>query len=227
MKVAVSSSGKELDSQIDPRFGRCAYFIICDTDDMNFEAFKNESAMLGGGAGIQSAQFVASKGAGAVITGNCGPNAVRTLEAAGIRLFAGESGTVKQAVERFKNNELKVTQEANVPDHFGMRGGAPSSQQGFGGTGPVQSFGRGMGMGGGRGMGRGMGMGGGKGMGRGMGMGVGRGMNIPGSNEQGEASQKTLSKDQELGLLRRQSEELLRHVEDIQARIKKLQEEIR
>lgn len=222
MKIAVSSSGNGLDSQIDPRFGRCAYFIICDTDDMSFEAFKNESAMLGGGAGIQSAQFVASKGVSAVITGNCGPNAVRTLEAAGVRLFVGESGTVKEAVERFKKNELKATQEANVPDHFGMRGGDPSSQQGFGGTGPVQSFGRGMGMGGGRGMGRGMGMGGGKGMGRGMGMGVGKGMNIPGSNEQEEASQKTLSKDQELGLLKRQSEELLRQVEDIQARIKKL-----
>jgi predicted Fe-Mo cluster-binding NifX family protein len=211
MKVAVSSSGNGLDSQIDPRFGRCSYFIICDTDDMSFEAFKNESAMLGGGAGIQSAQFVASKGAGAVITGNCGPNAVRTLEAAGVRLFAGESGTVKEAIERFKNNELNATQEANVPDHFGMRGGDPSSQQGVGGTNPVQSFGRGMGMGGGRGMGRGMGMGGGK------------GMDIPGSNEQEEASQKNLSKDQELGLLRRQSEELLRQVEDIRARIKKLE----
>jgi predicted Fe-Mo cluster-binding NifX family protein len=167
MKVAVSSSGKELDSQIDPRFGRCMYLIICDTDHMRFEAFENESAMLGGGAGIQSAQFVASKGAEAVITGNCGPNAVRTLEAAGIRLFVGQSGTVKEGIERFKNNELKAAQEANVPDHFGMKGGDPSSQQGIGGTGPVQSFGRGMGMRGGRGMGRGMGMGGGRGMGRG------------------------------------------------------------
>src|SRR4030042_3198029 len=216
MKVAVSSSGKGLDSQIDPRFGRCAYFIIYDTDDMSFEAFKNESAMLGGGAGIQSAQFVASKGVEAVITGNCGPNAVRTLEAAGVRLFVGESGTVKEAIERYKNNKLQAAQEANVPDHFGMRGGGGSPQQGFGGTGPAQSFGRGMGMGGGRGMR----MGGG----RGMGMGIGGGMDIAGSNESEDTSQNTFSKDQKLGLLKRQSEELLRQIEDIQARIKKIEE---
>jgi len=56
MKVAVSSSGTNLDSQIDPRFGRCTYFIIVNTDDMSFEAFDNEGIALGGGAGIQSSQ---------------------------------------------------------------------------------------------------------------------------------------------------------------------------
>ena len=94
MKVAISSSGKDLNSQVDPRFGRCTYFLIVDTDDMSFEVFDNESGMLGGGAGIQSAQFVASKGARAVITGNCGPNAVSTLDAAGIQVFLGNTGTV-------------------------------------------------------------------------------------------------------------------------------------
>ena len=158
MRVAVSSSGKDLASQIDPRFGRCAYFIIFNTDDMSFEAFENENAALGGGAGIQSAQFVASKDVGAVITGNCGPNAVRTLEAAGIKLFTGQSGAVKEGIERFKNNELKASREANVPDHFGMKRGDASSQ----------FSNRSMGMGGGKGMGRGMGMGGGRGMGRGI-----------------------------------------------------------
>ncbi|MBW1920081.1 MAG: dinitrogenase iron-molybdenum cofactor biosynthesis protein, partial [Deltaproteobacteria bacterium] len=69
MRVAVSSSGDQLDSQIDPRFGRCAYFLIVETDDMSFVAFPNENVALGGGAGIQSAQFVASKGVKAVITG--------------------------------------------------------------------------------------------------------------------------------------------------------------
>ena len=59
MKVAVSSTGKNLDSAIDPRFGRCAYFLIVETDDMGFEVFDNQSIALGGGAGIQSAQFIA------------------------------------------------------------------------------------------------------------------------------------------------------------------------
>ena len=60
MKIAVSASGKDLDSAIDPRFGRCAYFLVVETEDMGVEVFDNENNSLGGGAGIQSAQFVAS-----------------------------------------------------------------------------------------------------------------------------------------------------------------------
>jgi len=100
MKLAVSASGKELDASIDPRFGRCAYFILVDTDDMSFEAFNNENIALGGGAGIQSAQFVASKGAKVVLTGNVGPNAVQTLSAAGVEVIVGQRGTVREAIER-------------------------------------------------------------------------------------------------------------------------------
>ena len=89
MKIAVSSTGKNLDSQLDPRFGRCAYYLVVDSDDMSSEVFPNESATMGGGAGIQAAQFLASQKVQVVITGNCGPNAVQTLSAAGIELFAG------------------------------------------------------------------------------------------------------------------------------------------
>ena len=206
MKVAVSSSGKNLDSQIDPRFGRCAYFMIVETDDMNFEVFDNENIALGGGAGIQSAQFVASKGIQAVITGNCGPNAVRTLSAAGVKLFVGQSGTVKEAIERYKNRELRSTDEPSVSDHYGM-----------GATGPVrdmqgQGLGRGMGMG--RGMGRGMGTGRGRGMGRGMGM-----SGWTGSNQTGPDN---LSKEQELKVLKEQATDLKKIMEKIEAQIKKL-----
>ena len=144
MKIAVSSNGKNLDSQIDPRFGRCAYFLIVETDGMNFEAFKNDNLALVGGAGIQSAQFVASRGAKAVITGNCGPNAVQVLSAAGIEIFVGQNGGVRDAVERYKKGDMTSTTGANVADHYGMGGG----------------YGKGYGKGMGRGMGRRMGMGG-------------------------------------------------------------------
>ena len=143
MKIAVSSNGNDLDSQVDPRFGRCAYFVIVETDDMGFEAFENGSIALGGGAGIQAAQFVASKGAKAVITGNVGPNAVQTLSAAGVETFVGQSGTVREAIERYTKGGISSTSTPNVADHYGMGSGA--------------GMGRGMGMGGGRGMGRGMG----------------------------------------------------------------------
>ena len=148
MKVAVSSNGDSLETQLDPRFGRCAFFLVVNPDDMSFEAFNNESAAQGGGAGIQAAQFLASQGVDAVITGNCGPNAVQTLAAAGVELFAGQAGIVKAVVEKFKKGNLSPTSAANVDSHFGMGAGA----------GPGRGGGMGRGMGGGIGQGRGMGM---------------------------------------------------------------------
>jgi len=148
MKVAVSSTGKTLDSVIDPRFGRCSWFGIVETEDMTFEAFSNESVALGGGAGIQSAQFIASKGVEAVITGNCGPNAMSALSAAGVKIILDQTGTVREAVERYKRGELQPAAGANVEAHYGMGTGR--------GAGRGMGMGRGMG-GGGRGRGRGMG----------------------------------------------------------------------
>ena len=153
MKVAVSSDGQDLFSLIDPRFGRCAYFLIVETVDMSFKVFDNQSAALGGGAGIQSAQFVVSKGAKAVITGNCGPNAVKALSAAGADVYLGNSGTIQDAVQKWKNGELTPAAKADVPED--VRSGRASA------------VGRGMGLGGQRGMGRGRGMGGQKGLGAG------------------------------------------------------------
>ncbi|MCP4666789.1 MAG: dinitrogenase iron-molybdenum cofactor biosynthesis protein [Deltaproteobacteria bacterium] len=156
MKIAVSSSGEDLNSQIDPRFGRCARFLIVETDDMSFEVFNNENIALVGGAGIQSARFVVDRGVQAVITGNCGPKAVRTLSAADVELHTGQSGTIKEAIERYRKGELQPTNEPNVSDHYGMgETGTLRSPQGPG-------LGRGMGMG--RGMGQGMGRGGNRGM---------------------------------------------------------------
>ncbi len=116
MKVAVSSRGQDLNSPIDPRFGRCAYFLVVDTDDMSFKVFDNQSAALGGGAGIQSAQFVVSKGARAVITGNCGPNAVKAFSAAGTDVYLGNNGTVQEAVQKLKNGRLTPAAKIDVPE---------------------------------------------------------------------------------------------------------------
>jgi len=124
VKIAVSAGGKDLDSQIDPRFGRCAYFVIVETDDMSFEALDNEGITLGGGAGIQAAQLVASKDVRTVITGNCGPNAVKTLSAAGVEVCMGQTGTVREAIERYKRGDTKATRTRNGADPPGMGGGA-------------------------------------------------------------------------------------------------------
>jgi predicted Fe-Mo cluster-binding NifX family protein len=183
MNIALTSTGKELTSDIDPRFGRCAYFIVVDTDNMNVEVFQNENKGLSSGAGIQAATFIASKGVQAVITGNCGPNAIDVLSAAGVDLYTGESGrTVKESMERFiagslLSSKTMAAASDKIPGLNNAAAGTPRQYT------PPDSSGRGMGMGGGRGMGgcggrgmggRGRGMGGGRG--RGMGGGGGRGM---------------------------------------------------
>ena len=119
MKIAVTSTGKTLDSEVDPRFGRAACFIIVDTETMDFSVIENESAAAAGGAGISSAKVVIDAGAEAVLTGNCGPNAERTLTAAGVKLYTGATGTVAEAIELFKSGKFTQAAGPNVQAHFG------------------------------------------------------------------------------------------------------------
>ena len=120
MKIGISSTGENLESNVDPRFGRGRYFLIVDTESFDYETISNESMMASGGAGIQAAQTIAKKNVKAVITGNIGPNAFQTLSAAGIKVYTGVNGNVKQAVEQYINGELKETDAPSVDSHSGM-----------------------------------------------------------------------------------------------------------
>ena len=148
MRIAISATNATLDAEVDPRFGRCQYFIIVDPETTQFEAMENSSAMASRGAGISAAQMVADKGVQAILTGNCGPNAYQVLSSAGIQVISGVSGNVKDVIEGYRAGKFKASNRANVPDHFGME--ATPGTEG--------SFGMGRGMGRGRGMGMGPGM---------------------------------------------------------------------
>ena len=119
MKIAVTSTGENLDANVDPRFGRAAFFMIGDTNKMDFVSIENENAS-GGAAGVGAAKYVIDKGAEAVLTGHCGPNAQSTLDAAGVKLYRDVRGTVAEAIERLKSGELIITDGPNVQSHFGM-----------------------------------------------------------------------------------------------------------
>ena len=132
MKIAISATGSSLDAEVDPRFGRCQYFIIVDPDTMEFEAMDNSSAMAAGGAGISAAQMIASKGVQAVLTGNLGPNAHQVLSASGVDMISGVSGKVRDAVLACKSGEFQSSSQPSVDAHFGMGMG-----RGMGTTGPA------------------------------------------------------------------------------------------
>lgn len=129
MKLAVSATGPDLEAEIDPRFGRCQYLLIVDPETMAFEAVANPGPMAAGGAGIQTAQLVASKGAEVVLTGHCGPNAYQALSAGGIKVFTGLSGKIKEAVGKYKSGELTTTSGPTAPPHSGMGGFSPPGPQ--------------------------------------------------------------------------------------------------
>jgi len=210
-KIAVSSTGPTLDDTVEPRFGRCAYFLIIDPDSMDFEPIENPNIALGGGAGIQSAQLMANKGVSVVLTGNCGPNAFRTFGAAGVEVITGISGQVRQAVEEFKAGDVPAASAAGAQSPVGMG-------RGMGG-----GAGRGMGGGMGRGMGGGMGRGMGGGMGRGMGGGMGRGRGMAPGTIAGQQESGSLSREEEIVLLRQQRDEIRNQVEAIDTRLRELE----
>jgi len=210
MKIAITSTGIDLTSQVEPRFGRCPYFIIIDPDSEKFESIENPNVQAMGGAGIQSAQLIANKSAEIVLTGSCGPNAFQTLTAAGVKVITGVSGTIKDALSRFKSGQLQPIQQPNVGSHFGMGAGTETGMS--------------------TGMGTGMGMGAGMGMGRGMGMGYGTGYQqtgapamVPPGVPQPGMIPTGMDKKQELEFLKQQSEALKHEIEGINDRIKDLE----
>lgn len=127
MKIAISSQGENLEAMVDPRFGRCAYFIIYDTETKETEVLPNPALDAMGGAGIQAAQVIVDKGVEVVITGNVGPNAFQTLNQAKIKIFGVASSTVKEGLKKYENGELNEYATSSVPRRFGMGPGKGGS----------------------------------------------------------------------------------------------------
>jgi len=123
VKIAISATGATLDAEVDPRFGRCQQFIIIEPATMEFEVINNGNTGSGG-AGISTAQLIASKGIEAVLTGNCGPNAYQALSVAGIKVIIGVSGKVSDAVRDYKEGKLQASSQPNVTGHFGLGHGS-------------------------------------------------------------------------------------------------------
>ena len=119
MKIAVTAKDGNLSAEVDPRFGRAAYIIIIDTETMDYEVIDNKSNVDAfKGAGIQAATTICDHGAKVVLTGYCGPNAFRTLEAAGVKVGSDVTGTVAGAVENFKRGSVRYSEAPNAEGHW-------------------------------------------------------------------------------------------------------------
>jgi predicted Fe-Mo cluster-binding NifX family protein len=102
-KICITSEGTDLNADVDPKFGRARYFLIVDPQSMDFEVIENPNIQAAHGAGIQTAQLIASKNVSAVLTGNCGPNAQRVLQSSGIEVVTNVSGKAGDALSKYKS----------------------------------------------------------------------------------------------------------------------------
>lgn len=119
MKIAVTSKGTTLDAEIDPRFGRAPYLLIVDSDSLAVEVLDNsENVNAFKGAGIQAASNISKKGAHVLLTGFCGPNAFKTLQAAGIKVVQDVKGKAREAVEAYRDGKLSLSDAPNVEGHW-------------------------------------------------------------------------------------------------------------
>lgn len=112
MKIAVSVNKPDPKAAFERRFGRAAAFVIVDTDTGEQHALANPAAQLGGGAGIQAANFVIKQGIEAVISGAFGPKAYNVLHTTGLRLFRAKTGSVDDLVARLLNGDLEAVEDA-------------------------------------------------------------------------------------------------------------------
>ena len=119
MIVAVTAKGTHLSDEVDPRFGRAPYILLVDTETMQYEALDNSSNVNAfKGAGIQAATMVADKGAKVLLTGYCGPNAFKTVQAAEMKVVSDVTGTVEEAVKTFLNGNVQYSENANTEGHW-------------------------------------------------------------------------------------------------------------
>lgn len=119
MKIVITANNNTIDAPFSSRFGRCAYFIVVDTETKAWQAFTNPAADAGGGAGPQAVQFIAEQGAEAIVSGRYGPNAFTALQAAGLRAFLGKGKTVKEVLDRFIAGELEEAHAATGTELHG------------------------------------------------------------------------------------------------------------
>jgi predicted Fe-Mo cluster-binding NifX family protein len=119
MKIAITTSGSDLTAAVDSRFGRAPTFLIYDTETTKYTlAYNQQNMNASQGAGIQSAQTVASIGATALITGHCGPKAFRVLAAANIKVYTTTAATIAEALALYREGKLTESVAADVEGHW-------------------------------------------------------------------------------------------------------------
>jgi predicted Fe-Mo cluster-binding NifX family protein len=128
MKICITASGEGLDSEVDPRFGRCSYFVIYNPETKSVESISNSNVAASGGAGIKAAETITNAGINVLLTGSVGPNAFTIFAEVGIDVQIGAKGTVREAIRQYEAGELESIDSPNNVPHSGMKKGSETGR---------------------------------------------------------------------------------------------------
>jgi|SRR3712207_62114 len=117
MKIAISATGKTMESLLDVRFGRCEYFQVHDTESGDIKILDNKGQDASGGAGIAATNQLIGEKVDVIITGNLGPNAFELIEKSGIRAYKSENNIISSVLEKYKNGELEEIKISGPAHH--------------------------------------------------------------------------------------------------------------
>jgi len=120
MKICISAFGKDPNSEVDPQFGRCNYFVIIDPDKGEVTSIKNPGSEASSGAGIRAAEIVVCAGVDTLLTGSVGPNSFTVLSEAGIEIHSGVWGTVSFSLQEYQSGKLPILKSPNASNHSSM-----------------------------------------------------------------------------------------------------------
>lgn len=119
MKIIITASSEKIEDPFNPRFGRAEYFMLYDSETQEWTAFSNPAADARGGAGPQAVQFIANQGTEVVISGRYGPSAFTAIEAASIKAYIANNGTVSEVLQQYLDGQLEQVGEASGPGFHG------------------------------------------------------------------------------------------------------------
>ncbi|MFA5777466.1 MAG: NifB/NifX family molybdenum-iron cluster-binding protein [Parcubacteria group bacterium] len=109
MKIAISSTGKELSDGVAELFGRCPYFVIAEIENgkiVKADAIKNDNENQASGAGMSAAKLLVENNVNVVIARNVGPRAIDVLKQFNIEVYSGE-GIINDILQKFIDKKLK------------------------------------------------------------------------------------------------------------------------
>jgi len=103
MKIAIPSRNGEVDSH----FGHCEYFTVFSLNEQG-KLSSEETLTPPAGCGCKSnlVSSLSDLGVNVMLAGNMGQGAVNKLNAAGISVIRGCSGSVKQTAEAYAAGKL-------------------------------------------------------------------------------------------------------------------------